>query len=66
MPMRSAGVAQKRTAAMGSEEADAAAPAAHDLCFVVDGTGSMQYFLAALAQSLPQVMLDPANTHGVP
>ena len=44
---------------MGSEGAAAAASAAHDLCFVVDGTGSMQYFLAALAQSLPQVMLGP-------
>jgi len=44
---------------MGSEEAGAAAPAAaHDLCFIVDGTGSMQSFLAALANSLPQVMLD--------
>ena len=30
--------------------------ATHDLCFVVDGTGSMTHFLASLAQSLPQVM----------
>ena len=42
------------------EEVGAANTAAHDLCFVVDGTGSMTYFLRALAQSLPQVM--PAET----
>ncbi len=30
--------------------------ATHDLCFVVDGTGSMTHFVASLAQSLPQVM----------
>ena len=34
----------------------AGAMAAYDLCFVVDGTASMQHFLAALNQSLPQFM----------
>ena len=30
--------------------------ATHDLCFVLDGTGSMSHFVAALAETLPQVM----------
>ena len=49
---------------MGSVETPAGAQAsgAHDLCFVVDGTGSMTSFLRALAQSLPQASFSPVRT----